>query len=863
MQYVEHRQLPVSSSMFKAAARSPAVGGILRLRFQKCLHGSAPLSEPKLNSVPIDKTRNIGIIAHIDAGKTTTTERMLFYSGKTLRIGNVDEGDTVTDYLPSERERGITIQLAAISIPWNNHKINIIDTPGHADFTFEVTRSLRVLDGAVTILDAVAGVEAQTEKVWKQAAGLGIPRIAYVNKMDRPGAGFSRTVKEIVAKLHTRAVCINLPYFKQNGSSNPEFSGVLDVIYGKLLVWDPMSDSSGKSVRAIDLDPENPELAPLYEVVAKSRESMVETLGEFDEKVIESFFEHEDYMKVPPLDLQEAIKHATLSNQITPVLCGSSFKNMGVQPLMDAVVSYLPSPLQTALPEITSSSSKRVGKKKKKSTVSQAVGVPVEMDKTKGLVINKNQNLTVALAFKVTTHPVRGVMAFFRVYSGKLASNSTVINTRTGQKIHLRKLMLMHGDVPEEVQTISAGNIGVVAGTDDDIVTGDTFVSQGVTHSKSFNETEKNLMLLPIAIPPPLFNSSIEPATAGDERYMNECIKTLLREDPSFQVHLDEDLGQTVLSGMGELHLEIIKDRLVNDMKAKVRLRNVAVSYKETIAKPDGSTVTVISPENPDVFATVTLESFEGGAAESSYAEEDGAVILDVDNNVIILEPGATPQHMTQAVEERRWKAEQPLEELQDTLIQGCATGLHIGGPMFGLPLHSCVIRITLWNFPVEEKAVAPAMLLDVGRKVINKAVSALDEKPGDNFCVLEPIMKTNVHVDSDTLGEVVHDLNNRCLATILSIDDEASDSLDTQNWAHDEAEKIFLPEDYTMKNMDREIKNKKTIVAETPLKEMIGYLSRLRSITQGRGMFDMQYQGMRRAVKARLSSIKSEFTFF
>jgi len=848
--------------MFKPATREPVVGCILRVVFKNNLHGSLVLNEPKLNSVPIDKTRNIGIIAHIDAGKTTTTERMLFYSGKTQRIGNVDEGDTVTDYLPSERERGITIQLAAISIPWNNHKINIIDTPGHADFTFEVTRSLRVLDGAVTILDAVAGVEAQTEKVWKQAGSLGIPRIAYVNKMDRPGAGFSRTVKEIVSKLQTRAVCVNLPYFKQTGNSDPVFTGVLDVIYGKLLVWDPMTDSSGKSVRAIDLDPQNPDLAPLFDVVAKSRESMVETLGEFDEKVIESFFEHEDYMKVPSAILQEAIRNATINNQVTPVLCGSSFRNIGVQPLMDAVVSYLPSPLQTSLPEITSSSSKRVGKKKKRSTVSESIEVPVEMDKNKGLIINKNGNLTVGLAFKVTTHPARGVMTFFRVYSGKLASNSTVMNTRTGKKIHLRKLMLMHGDAPEEVLTISAGNIGVVAGTDDDIVTGDTFVSQGVTHSKSFNETEKNLTLLPIVIPPPLFNSGIEPATAGDERYMNECIKTLLREDPSLQVHMDEDLGQTVLSGMGELHLEIIRDRLVNDMKAKVRLRDVAVSYKETVSKPDGSIVTVTSAENPDVSVSVTLDSFEGEAGESAFAEEDGAVLLDLDNNIIILDSNATPEHMIKAVEERRWKAEQSLEELQDTLIQGCATGLHIGGPMFGLPLHSCVIRITKWNFPVEDKSVAPAALLDVGRRAITKAVGALDEKPGENFCVLEPLMNTSVYVDSDVLGEVVHDLNNRCQATILSIDDEASDSLDTQSWAQDEAEKIFLPDDYTMKNMDREIKNKKTVVAETPLKEMIGYLSRLRSITQGRGMFDMQYQGMRRAVKARLSSIKNEFTF-
>lgn len=830
------------------------------IKFVQNFHTSSPTYSPNTN-LPIEKTRNIGIIAHIDAGKTTTTERMLYYSGKTSRIGNVDEGDTVTDYLPSERERGITIQLAAILIPWNRYNINIIDTPGHADFTFEVIRSLRVLDGAVTILDAVAGVEAQTEKVWKQAANLSIPRIAYVNKMDRPGAGFSRTVKEIISKLQTRAVCVNLPYFKSVGQSEFEFSGVLDVIYGKLLMWDPEADSSGKFVRAVDLDPNDPILGPLYETVAKSRESMVETLGEFDEKVIELFFETEDYMKIPPQVLQDAIRDATIKNQVTPVLCGSSFRNMGVQPLLDAVVNYLPSPLHAELPDVTSLSSKKIGKKKKKKeSVLHSVEVPVEIQKGKGLVINKNPNLTVALAFKVVTHPTRGVMTFFRVYSGKLASNSTVLNTRTGKKIHLRKLMLMHGDVPEEVATISAGNIGVVAGTDDDIVTGDTFVSQGVTHSKSFNETELKLTLHAIEIPPPLFNSCIEPATAGDERHMNECIKTLLREDPSLQVHMDEDLGQTVLSGMGELHLEIIRDRLVNDMKAKVRLRDVAVSYKESVARPDGNPARVISAENAEIYASVALDLFEGDACESQFAEEDGAMLLP-DNNIVILDPSATPKSMTDAIEERRWKLDQNLEELQDLLVQGCATGLQIGGPSFGLPLHSCVVRITLWNFPVDEKSCAPATLLDVGRRAVSKAVSQLHETLAEAFCVLEPIMTTNVYIESDVLGEVVHDLNTRCQATILSIDDE-SESLDTHTWAQDEAEKISLPDDYTMKATDREIRNKKTVVAETPLREMIGYLLKLRSITQGRGIFDMQYQGMRRAARSRLASIKSEFTF-
>lgn len=820
---------------------------------QLCRHFSLSAARlNRLNTIPIDKTRNIGIIAHIDAGKTTTTERMLFYSGKTARIGNVDEGDTVTDYLPSERLRGITIQLAAISIPWNGHKINVIDTPGHADFTFEVTRSLRVLDGAVTILDAVAGVEAQTEKVWRQAGALGIPRIAYVNKMDRAGAGFSRTVKEIVQKLQTRVVCVNLPHFVAD-NGDMRFAGVLDVVHRKKLVWDA-NDTSGRTLRAEELAPGSPE----HDMVARSREAMVETLSEFDDDVVEAFFECEDYMAVAPEVLHRALARVTRANEVTPVLCGSSFRNLGVQPVLDAVVGYLPSPVDAGVPELTSSAHKRTGKKKKKQThETRAVEVPMTMGPG-GVVVNNNRNLTVALAFKVMTHPARGVMAFFRVYSGKLAANTTVINTRTGKKLHLRKLMLMHGDVPQEVAHIGAGNIGVVAGTDDDIVTGDTLVSHGMTQSKTFSEMESHLRLHPIDIPPPLFNLAIEPLTAGDARHMNECIRVLLREDPSLQVHVDEDMGQTVLSGMGELHLEIVKDRLVNDMKAKVRLRDVAVSYKETVVRPSGVPARVVSAASPDVYVDVVLDSFEGEAADSAFADEDGAILCHHDNNIVVLDGAATPPEMAQAVADRRWKCTQSLEELQDLLVQGCVTGLQIGGPMFGLPLHSCVVRIVRWGFPVDDAAaVATSTLLEVGRRAVSKAVNTLGENPG-SFGVLEPFMSTKVYTDLDDLGDVVHDLNNRCQATILSIDDQAAD-LDGQNWAHDEAEKLYLPEDYTMRHSVASVKNKKMIVAEAPLSAMVGYLSRLRSITQGRGAFDMSYEGMRRATQARLGAIKSE----
>jgi elongation factor G len=829
-------------------------------QFQRCFHGCVRLyAETKLNDIPIDKIRNIGIIAHIDAGKTTTTERMLYFSGKTSRIGNVDEGDTVTDYLPSERQRGITIQSAAITIPWNNRKINIIDTPGHADFTFEVIRSLRVLDGAVTILDAVAGVEAQTEKVWKQADALNIPKIAFVNKMDRPGAGFSRTVKEIIQKLQTRVVLVNVPYFETSPSNDPIFAGVVDIIHKKLLRWNSDADSTGKTIEVVDIESKRDEFPELYEMVEKSRESMVETLGEFDESVIDAFLEHdEDCTKIPVSILNNAIRNATLANQVTPVLCGASFRNIGVQPLMDSVVNYLPSPLQINVPEISSSNRNNRFKSKKKPSLKQAENVEVaaELNTSKGLIINKNPSLTVSLAFKVMTHATKGIMIFFRVYSGKLLANSTVVNTRTGKKLQLKKLMIMYGDEPEEVKSIASGNIGVIIGNEDDIITGDTIVSHGVASKKNFSDLESNLKLLPIEIPPSLFNSGIEPSSAGDERYMNECIKTLIREDPSLTVSVDEDLGQTVLGGMGELHLDIVRERLVKDMKAKVRLREVAVSYKETLT---GSSTPSIKAASEDKSVSVELElmAFEGPAVESTYAEEDGSLVFEQENNIIILEPGSTSEKIETAITERRWKSEHTLEELQDSVVQGCLTALQIGGPLFGLSLHSMAVRIKQWDFPVDLTEQSSAVL----NNLVRQAISSFVQENDSSFGLLEPIMETKVYVNSDVLGEVSHDLTQRCHAIITSIEDESAQNLDTQAWANDEAEKVYLPPDYTMKSETHsDFKNKKIIIAETPLREMIGYLSRLRSLSQGRATFDMSYIGMRRATKARANSIAGEF---
>lgn len=803
-----------------------------------------------LNQIPIARTRDIGIIAHIDAGKTTTTERMLFFSGKTRTIGNVDQGDTVTDYLDSERQRGITIQLAAITIPWNHAKINIIDTPGHADFTFEVIRSLRVLDGAVTILDAVEGVEAQTEKVWKQAQELRIPKLAFVNKMDREGAGFSRTVKDIIQKLQTRVVLCNLPYFKPGPENVPEFKGVLDVLNQKILLWDLKSDETGKSVRVLNVKPGTPE----YDQIKKSRESMVEALGEFNEHVIDSFLENdEDCMKIPAELISAAIKSTCMSNDITPVFCGSAFKNIGVQPLMDGIAAYLPSPLQIPVPELTSS--KKLKTKLKKKAESEQIPVPAKLDPVKGLVLNNNPSLTVALAFKVITDKIRGVMTFFRVYSGKFTHNTTFINTRTGKKYPVKNLLLMHGDEPLAVQSISSGNIGVIAGNDE-IITGDTLVSHGQSNSKAFSDLETNLKLLPIAIPPPLFNSSIEPLTAGDERYMNECISSLVREDPSLHVHQDEELGQTIISGMGELHLEIIRERLTNDMKARVKLRDIEVSYKETLTRPNYQNVKAFTEDN--VTLEVSVDSFEGEAFDSEVMDEEGAEALDQDNNIVVFEPESTPQAMFEALEQRRWKSEYSLDQLQDAIVHGVQIALQIGGPLTGLSLHSMVIRIKSWDFPIDEKGLNISTLLDLSRRV---TLSALNQLSPDSYTLLEPIMQTKVYIESDKLGDVSHDLTQRCHANILSIEDEGEHNVELANWALNEAAKVYLPEDYTMSRQTGVgFKSKKIIVAETPLREMIGYLNKLRSITKGRSTFDMSYLGMRRVNRTRGGIILKSF---
>ncbi|RCK61040.1 Ribosome-releasing factor 2, mitochondrial [Candida viswanathii] len=774
----------------------------------KLLRISKRYSSNVLPKVVPQNIRNIGIIAHIDAGKTTTTERMIFNAGMINRAGNVDDGDTVTDYLPSERDRGITIQLAAITLPWWKHRINLLDTPGHADFTFEVIRSLRVLDGAVTILDAVAGVEAQTEKVWKQAANLNIPSIIYVNKMDRPGAGFSRAVKEVVSKIRNSCV----------------FRGVIDVLEKSLLTWKE-GDDTGKAVTATKIDESNPDL---FEMLKSARESMIETLGEYDERVIEALIEHdEDYMAVPSSVLDEVIRKATIERYLAPVFCGSSFRNYGVHPLMDGIVKYLPSPLETDPPVVAS----------------KGKPVPVALDKTNGLIVNGLKKTTLALVFKVMTLNNRP-MTFVRVYCGKLTKTSHLFNTRTGKRLNLKGLQIMNGDIPQDVKDVGFGNICVIPGFETELQTGDTLSSsEGAAYT-----------LLPIDIPPPLFNSAIEPRTAGDEKHMLQCVDKLIREDPSLTVHYDEEMGQIILGGMGELHLEIARDRMINDMKARVNFKDVVVSYKECFGgKRERKEETVKEEQR----ISLTMSYLENA---KDFIDHDGARVLEEDNNVVLLPRTAASDEVREALDEGRWKCENTIEELEQSIINGIRTCLLMGGPLFSFPIHSTLITVNEWSAAVTQSAKQDTKLM----YATIETMRTLKENPQE-FAVVEPIMMTKVYVSSNDLGEVSHDLANRCSAVILEVQDQSIENLETAAWAKSEAERIYLPPDYTNTKTTsgmEDIANKKLIVAETPLREMIGYLSKLRSITQGRATFDMSFQEMRRAPASRNEIIGSEFRF-
>ncbi|MDE2900231.1 MAG: elongation factor G [Chloroflexota bacterium] len=481
----------------------------------------------------MDRIRNIGFIAHIDAGKTTVTERVLFFAGRTHRLGNVDDGNTVMDWMPQERERGITITAAATACEWNGYDVNIIDTPGHVDFTAEVERSLRVLDGGVVIFDAVAGVQPQSETVWRQATKYGVPRICFVNKMDRPGADFARVVDMIRDRLSARPVPVQLPIGAEN-----TFTGMVDLVRQKALVY---GDQAGAPVEA-------PIPAELAEEAAKYRDLLLERVAETDDALLEKYLEGEEFSEE---ELVAALRRATLSNTLVPVLCGTALRNRGIHPLLDAVIDYLPSPLD--IPSVE--------------------GINPRTEETIVRAADPQESLA-ALAFKVAADPYIGRLVFVRVYSGQLKAGSYVYNASKETDERIARLVLMHANHREDVPALNAGQIGAVVGLKN------TFTGETICDGSA------PVVLEPPSFPDPVISVSVEPRTQADQERLEESLRKLADEDPTFVVRYDKESGQTIISGMGELHLDVLVDRLRREFNVQAQVGRPRVSYREAIREP-------------------------------------------------------------------------------------------------------------------------------------------------------------------------------------------------------------------------------------------------------------------------------------
>src|SRR5438876_9462518 len=516
--------------------------------------------------VPLEKTRNIGIMAHIDAGKTTTTERILYYTGITHKMGEVHEGTAVMDWMEQEQERGITITSAATTCFWNDLRINIIGTPGHVDFTAEVERSLRVLDGAIAILGAVEGVEPQTEAVWRQADKYRVPRIVFVNKMDRIGADFEQCVTQLRSKLHASPVVMQLPL-----GAEDQFQGVIDVIHRRAIVWKDETLGAGYDVI---------EIPAAYREISKARrDQMIESLGEVDDRILEKYVHGEE---ISAADLEASLRRSTIAMKVFPVLCGSAFKNKGIQPLLDAVVDFLPSPV-----DIPAIEGMRPGTEHKLTR-------PADDDAP-----------FAALIFKIMTDPFVGQLAFMRVYSGTLKNGDTVYNPRRDRRERIGRLLKMHGNKREEISDVRAGDIAAAVGLKS-VSTGDTVSAES-----------DPIVLEAMDFPAPVISVAIEPKTKADQEKMGVALGKLTQEDPTFKVHTDPDTGQTLISGMGELHLEILVDRMLREFNVGANVGKPQVAYKETIrkkAESEGKYIKQTGGHGQYGHIVMTVEPSEVGA---------------------------------------------------------------------------------------------------------------------------------------------------------------------------------------------------------------------------------------------------------
>ncbi len=668
----------------------------------------------------LEKTRNIGIMAHIDAGKTTTTERILYYTGKSHKMGEVHEGAATMDWMEQEQERGITITSAATTCEWHDHRINIIDTPGHVDFTVEVERSLRVLDGAVALFDSVAGVEPQSETVWRQADKYHVPRIAYINKMDRIGADFDRGVQTMIDRLGAHPVPIQLPI-----GAESDFLGIVDLVAMKAIVY---KDELGKEVSVEEIP------GHLLEAAQAAREHLLEEVSHYDDELLEMILEDQE---IPAPLLVEAIRKATLTSQLTPVLCGSSFKNKGVQPLLDAVIAYLPSPLD--VPPMIGLEPVKGGEER------EAIRKPDDSEPFS------------ALAFKIAADPYVGKLTYFRVYSGKLEAGSRVLNVTTGRTERIGRILMMHANDREDVQEIYAGDIAAAVGIKQ-VVTGDTLAAP-----------DRPIKLEAITFDDPVISVAIEPKTKSDQEKMSVALGRLAEEDPTFRVQTNEDTGQTEISGMGELHLEVLVDRMFREFKVDANVGRPQVSYRETVRgtaeKVEGRHVRQTGGSGQYGIVYINLEPAPGEG-------------FDFVNKI---KGGSVPTEFIPAIEKG---VEEALE-----------TGVRAGYPMVD-------VRVTLVDGKYHDTDSSEIAFKIAGSLALKEA--ARRAKP----VLLEPVFAVEVVTPEDYMGDVIGDLSRR------------------RGHVHGMEERG----------------NAKVITAHVPLSEMFGYATDVRSMTQGRATYTMQF---------------------
>ena len=674
-------------------------------------------------AIDLAKVRNIGIMAHIDAGKTTTTERILFYTGINYKIGEVHEGAATMDWMEQEQERGITITSAATTCHWKDHMINIIDTPGHVDFTVEVERSLRVLDGAVAVFDGVAGVEPQSETVWRQADRYNVPRICFVNKLDRTGASFDRCVDMIKSRLNATPLVLQIPI-----GAEGDFSGLVDLIAMKALVW-PGETKKGEDYLIEEIP------ANLAEKAKQARHELLETLAECDDVVMEKYLEGAELTEE---EIIAGIRRATLADKATPVLTGSAFKNKGVQPMLDAVNRYLPSPLDV------------------KAIVGHKQGDPtVEIERQP-----KNDEPFSALAFKIMRDPHLGKLTFVRIYSGSLTAGTAVLNSTKDRKERIGKIYQMHANKREEMESAGAGMIIAVMGLKD-TTTGETLC-----------DVDKPVILESMDFPAPVISVAIEPKTKADQEKLGVAIQSLAEEDPTFHVKSDEETGQTIISGMGELHLEILVDRMKREFKVEANVGKPQVAYRETLRK-------TVSRYD------YTHKKQSGGSGQFAKIQ-------------ISVEPLPTGSEQSYEFVNKITGGRIPKEYIP-SVDDGCQEAL-ASGPLAGYPLVD--VKVTLLDGAYHDVDSSELAFKIAGIAAFKEAAKMAGP------VLLEPVMSVEVITPEDFMGDVIGDINSR-RGQILAMDERSGARI---------------------------------VKATVPLSEMFGYVGDLRSRTQGRASYSMQF---------------------